>query len=241
MVKNSFKKLFSFYRVIFILCFMFQTFHLSADPIVIRGVDGTWLPVLVTSWTERNNGVILKPHKDIDPQTLRTKLLSKFPNLNIEIINRDLFFPSINTESLFSSIGGIDIGITLRTDSKSIFKDPHINIYREGGDKKTLTGDNIITAEVQEVSFNEDDGIVFIDIMIMERAPRGKFRRYFGRQRIKVVYTLKENGTIDKDNVRNKKFGKLLLLKEGSVFSFIPEDIDQSKAFIISDYSVKKF
>lgn len=237
MRKNNLKMKALFYIVLPFMFFFTMFMQLSAEPLVIKGVDGTWLPVLVSSWTEKNNGVFLKPIKNIDPQILRTKLLDKFPDMNIEIINEGIFFPSINTETLFSIVGGVDIGLNRPSESKTLWENPDIKILKKNQEKEPLTGEEVIEAKVNEVSFDEKKGEMHIAITITERASKGKFRRYFGRQLIKVVFNM-NNGVVDKNDPHNQKFGKLLLLKEGSSFSFIPKKTDPSKAFIISEYYI---
>ncbi len=238
MKKNSHRKILKFFFKTFFSLFIFiVSIQIYADPVVIKGVDGTWLPVLASSWSEKNNGVMLSPAKNIDPQTLRTKLLEAFPGMSIEIIGRNLFFPTVSVESLFSIIGGVDIGISLQTDEKAARNGG--NIILDTKTPKALSGDNVIESRVESISFNEDSGKMFIDITITGRASKGPFRRYFGRQRIKVAFEMKD-GTIDQDNPQNKKFAPLLLLKEGSTFSFIPEQVDSSRIFTISNFNIIK-
>jgi hypothetical protein len=226
-------------NIVLIFCFFLFSSTLSGDPVIIRGVDGTWLPVLVSSWIEKNNGVILKPVKDIDPQILRTKLLDSFPGMNIEIINRDLFFPSINAESLFSTIGSTDIGLSVKSESNTLSKNPDVAVHSDSEFLKPLRGDEVIKAEVEEISFDDEKGIMLLDISIIDRASTGKFKRYFGKQRLKVSFVLKEDGTVDREKNQNKFFSKILLLKKGSVLSFIPKEIDPSRSFVISSYYIE--
>jgi len=238
MKRNNFVKKEIICKTIVFLCLMFISKGLFAEPVVIKGVDGTWLPVLAESWIERNNGVVLKPKKNIEPLILRTKLIDRFPDMNIEIINRDLFFPSINIETLFSIIGNIDIDLQQPSEIKSLWADSNVKIIKKEDIKEPLSGDEVISSKVNSLSFDEEDGKMFIEITITERAGSGKFRRYFGKQKIVVLFALKD-GVVDQNNSQNKLNGRLLLLKEGSVLNFIPKEYDSSsKAFIISDFYI---
>ncbi|HNW82569.1 MAG TPA: hypothetical protein PKG52_06710 [bacterium] len=195
---------------------------LQADPLVIKGVDGTWLPVLASSWSEKNNGVLVIMQEKTDIAKLREKLSEMFPNLRIDISEKALFFNSTNIDSLFSLLNGAETDI----------KKPAIVIKGE----TMLVTDNSTTEPnpgemegvVESVSFDAPSGNMFINISV----PSGKMT-------LQVSYKMKD-GIADPDDEKNKFFGKLLLIRKGNHLIFTAVKTKGYKHQSIVNYSIKK-
>lgn len=82
---------------------------LSAKPFILKSVDGSWLPMIAQSWVAKNGGVLVKVAEGIKPNELRKEMLSKIPDLSIEILGKDLFFPTTTPDSLFEVLKNIDL------------------------------------------------------------------------------------------------------------------------------------
>lgn len=197
------------------------TYILNADPLIVKGVDGTWLPVLAASWSEKNNGVIVTLKESIDIEKVRAELSKIFPNLRIGISEKALFFSSTNIESLFSLLNGAETGILLpekKLPDSSILVVPE-NIELSPGQ---------IEGTVESVSYDSGSGFLFIKIS-------GKT----GKMTVQVTFRMKD-GKADTEDEKNRKFSRLLLVKKGNVIVFTPVKTSDSKFITMSDYLIRK-
>ena len=69
--KQKNKRQFLLFKTVFILFFVLCTFSAGAKPFVIRSVDGSWLPVIASSWSTKNGGVLVKISDGIKVSELR--------------------------------------------------------------------------------------------------------------------------------------------------------------------------
>ena len=221
-----------------VLVFLFFGVTLNADPIIIKGVDGSWIPVLAKSWNEKGGGVILEVVKDVDVAKIRTSLTELFPNMSIEIIGKTLFFSDTKVSSLFSILNGIDTGTSLSFIDKTLLQNQNSTIFKPQNTTK-LTGDNVIESKIEAISFNPEKTSLFLDIKITQRAAKGVFHRYYGKQRIVVTFAMKES-KIDSNNPRNLRFAPLLFLKKGNTLHFIPFRNKGDKLLTLTDFRVIK-
>jgi hypothetical protein len=208
---------------------------ISASPLIIKGVDGTWLPVLASSWSEKSGGVMLKPAEGVELVKLRKKLIDMFPDMTIEIINKNLFFPSTNIEALFSMLNNVDIGIPVKTDSYS--KETLDRPVRKSVDEFSAVKDELIEAVVENVVFEVEKGKLFLDVIITKRTKKGDFSKLYGKHRIAVAFKM-TNGIADAEDERNKYFGPLLFSKKGTKISFLPQSQETDRTVIISRFMI---
>ena len=209
---------------------------LTADPVVIKGVDGSWIPVLIQSWNEKGGGVILDPAEGVKISELRSKLIELFPNMSIEIIGKTLFFSSTNVNSLFSILNKIDTGIVLPSTGEKLLQKKDMPIFK----KKTeapLDKEKVIESTVTTTSFSKEKELFFIDVTITKRAEKGKFHRYYGRQRLAVPFVFKDS-IVDPENPKNIWGAPLLFLKKGDSLLFIPTRVKGKKLLRIEDFIV---
>lgn len=195
---------------------------LNADPLIVKGVDGTWLPVIASSWSERNNGVIVVLKENADIEKVRAKLLEAFPNLRIGVSGNALFFSSTNIESLFSLISGEETGIVL---PEKKLPDPSSRLIIPQNPE--LAPDEVEGA-VESLSFDTKTGHLFINIMTKT-----------GKMTLQIAYKMKD-GKSDTNDEKNKYLSRLLLLKKGNVIVFKPVRTAGSKFMSISDYLIRK-
>jgi hypothetical protein len=210
-------------------------FEVAASPMVIKGADGSWLPVIASSWSEKGGGVIVKTVEGVDLVSLRKNLTDIFPDITIEIINKSLFFPSTNIDDLFETIKNVDIGISVKafSFSKESLEKPVIKKVEQA----PLPKDELIEAVVHSVLFSAEEGKLVIDVIIKKRSKSGDFTRLNGKQKIIVMFKMKD-GAADSEDEKNRYFGTLILIKKGNIISFIPEKIESHRTISISSFLI---
>lgn len=196
---------------------------LQADPLVVKGVDGTWLPVLASSWSEKNNGVLVIMQEKTDVAKIREKLSEMFPNLKIDISEKALFFSSTNIDSLFLLLNGAETGINR---PEVVINGTEKMLAADTSPKETNPGET--EGVVESVSFDASSGNMFINIATSS-----------GKMTLQVSYKMKD-GIADPDDEKNNYFGKLLLIKKGSRLIFTAVKTKGYKFQSIANYSIKK-
>jgi hypothetical protein len=206
---------------------IFFSLTMTADPVVIKGVDGSWIPVLIQSWNEKGGGVLLEPAQGVKNSELRTKLIELFPNMSIEIIGNTLFFSSTNVTSLFNILNKVETGITLPSTGEKLLKNKDMPIFKKKPEKH-LDKEKVVESVVTATSFSKEKELFFIDILIKKRAEKGEFHRYYGRQRLAVPFTFKDS-VVDPQDPKNLRYAPLLFLKKDDKLNFIPKRIKGKK------------
>lgn len=238
MVKNAINTNSCFLKTLLAAILLSLSFSLQALPLVIRSVDNEWLPILAQSWEEKNGGVFVTIEKNIDIKKLReirNKISSQFPNTNIEIIGRRLFFPQVSVDTLFGYIMGVDLGFD---DLKRSSLNENSSLFaKKGADESRISKDELIQAVVEKVELGPEEGRLTLTVTIQQRAKAGNFTKLSGRVRIEYVFAKKDN-KIDETDEENKKFTPLLLMKKGDKISFIP--VKQEARILTISYFVNK-
>ena len=101
----------SLHGIVVLLFVMMLFSDICAKPFILKSVDGSWLPMIAQSWVAKNGGVLVKVADGIKPNELRKEMLSKIPDLSIEILGKDLFFPTTTPDSLFEVLKNIDLDV----------------------------------------------------------------------------------------------------------------------------------
>lgn len=215
-----------------------MSFSLSALPLVIKSVDNEWLPILAQSWEEKNGGVFVTIEKNIDAKKLReirNKISSQFPNTNVEIIGRRLFFTQVRVDTLFEYLKDVDLGFD--DLKRSTLNENSALFVKKGADESRISKDELIQAVVENVELEPETGRLSVIVKIQQKAKAGDFTRLNGRVRIEYVFA-KKDGKIDETNEENKKFTPLMLMKKGDKISFIP--VKQEARTLTISYFVNK-
>lgn len=205
------------FMIVISICYI-----LNAKPLIVKSVDGTWLPVIASTWREKNNGVIVVLKENADIEKVRAKLSETFPNLKIEISEKALFFSSTNIESLFSLLNGADTGVLI---SEKKLSDSSGRLVLPA---KTELAQNEIKGEVESVSFDEKTGHLFINIASAK-----------GKMTLQINYKMKD-GSADTSDEKNRYLSRLILLKKGNVIVFTPVKLTGYKFTSISNYTIEK-
>lgn len=109
----------------FILVTLYSPF-LFSDPLVIKGAEGSYIPVVAASWHEKDGGVLMELHEKAPPEDVRNAILEKWPSMNVEIFGKNLFFSSTEVDTLFSFIMGVDIPVSVVESPFSVLEDTEI-------------------------------------------------------------------------------------------------------------------
>ena len=163
-------------------------------------------------------------------------MLSKIPDLSIEILGNELFFPTTTINSLFESLKNIDLNVsetTAKRQTASGNSDMFVKKSGEISDK-----DEYIEASVENVAFDEKHERIVVSVKIQQRAKGGAFAKLYGKYRIEHLYKMK-NGVVDPSNAENMAYLPLIFLKNGSRILFVPEKNESRVLTIKPDFKIK--
>jgi|GEM_PF-1187153 hypothetical protein len=235
--KNQRNSLFSFIEIVAVLFVLLLFSALNAKPFILKSVDGSWLPMIAQSWVAKNGGVLVKIADGIKPNDLRKEMLLKMPDLSIEILGKELFFPTTTPDSLFEVLKNIDLDV-----SDAVMKQPTAAENSEMFVKKSADSvaskDEYTEAVVENVVFDEKNEKIILTVRIQQRAKTGMFPKLYGVYRIEHAYKMK-NDIIDPADVKNMAYLPLITAKKGSKITFIPEKLDSRILTIGPDFKIK--
>lgn len=232
--KNQRNSFFAIAAVLFVLLLFLD---LSAKPFILKSVDGSWLPMIAQSWTVKNGGVLVKIADGIKPNELRKEMLLKIPDLSIEILGKDLFFPTTNPDGLFEVLKNIDLDI-----SEALIKrqpsSENTEMFIKKSTENPASKDEYTEALVENVVFDEKNGKIILTVTIQQRAKTGMFPKLYGTYRIEHVFNMK-NDAVDPADGKNMAFIPLITAKKGSRIVFVPEKLDSRVLTIMPDFKIK--
>ena len=210
---------------------------LSAKPFILKSVDGSWLPMIAQSWVAKNGGVLVKVADGIKPNDLRKEMLLKIPDLSIEILGHDLFFPTTTPDSLFEVLKNIDLDV-----SEAVMKRPSTaessEMFVKKSSENPTAKEEYTEAVVENVVFDEKNEKIILTVRIQQRATAGMFPKLYGVYRIEHTYNMK-NDAVDPADGKNMAFLPLITAKKGSKITFIPEKLDSRVLTITPDFKIK--
>ena len=230
--KNSF-----FVKSAAFLVLFFLVVCADAMPFILKSVDGSWLPMIAQSWVAKNGGVLVKVTDGIKPGELRKEMLSKIPDLSIEILGKDLFFPTTTPDSLFELLKNIDFDVTEASVKRQTTPENSEMFVKKSSDNP-LSKDEYAEAVVENVVFDEKHEKIILTVKIQQRTKTGMFPKLYGIYKIEHVYKMK-NDIVDPSDVKNMAFLPLITAKKGSRITFIPEKLDSRILTITSDFKIK--
>lgn len=176
------------YLFFFALCSF--CFLLKADPLLIKGADGEYLPVLAEGWIEKDGGVLLNVNDKVDLALLKEALIKRFPGMGIEVIGRNVFFSAVTKQTLFPILAGFDTGISSRRDPFAALYDAKKDEILLESTRKTARSDGkgLIEATVNILEMDGIAGYATVEILINKNRSTGTYRRLRGRRRLKVYF-----------------------------------------------------
>ena len=238
-LKKQRNSLFSFAGTAVLAVVLLLFSDLGAKPFILKSVDGSWLPMIAQSWVAKNGGVLVKVADGIKPNELRKEMLSKIPDLSIEILksSNDLYFPTTNIDGLFEVLKNIDIDVSGIT-AKQLNNYDNSDMFVKKSAENTVPKDEYTEAVVENVVFDEKSEKIVLTVKIQQRAKSGMFPRLYGIYRIEHVYKMK-NDIVDPADSKNMVFLPLITAKKGSKITFIPEKLDSRILTITPDFKIK--
>lgn len=223
---------------IVVLLFVMMLFSdICAKPFILKSVDGSWLPMIAQSWVAKNGGVLVKVADGIKPNELRKEMLSKIPDLSIEILGKDLFFPTTTPDSLFEVLKNIDLDVAEAVVKRQAAAETSEMFVKKSAESPALK-DEYVEAVVENVVFDEKSEKIVLTIRIQQRAKTGMFPKLYGVYKIEHAYKMK-NDIVDPADVKNMAFLPLITVKKGSKITFVPEKLDARILTITPDFKIK--
>lgn len=216
---------------------------LAADPLVVRGADGSYLPLLAEEWRAVKNGVFLKIRKGIDLGTLKDRLIEKFPEQTVEIRNEQIFFASIDEDALLHLIAGVDVGIAFPQKPLAVLrekKDLPDNLFLPPEQRAKKMLGEFIEAEIISLSFSGIDGLVKAEVMIKATPTSGEFAKLKGAIKIKAFFKMKKK-RVDVEDESNLRKSDLLIVQPKSLIYLRLEKKDTDEAYLVSEAHLKKY
>ena len=235
-LKNQRNSLFSLAGIAAFAFFILLFSDMLAKPFILKSVDGSWLPMIAQSWVAKNGGVLVKVADGIKPNDLRREMLAQMPDLSIEILGKDLFFPTTTPDSLFELLKNIDIDVAEAGMRRQSMAETSEMFVKKSGENTSK--DEYTEAVVENVVFDEKNEKIILTVRIQQRAKTGMFPKLYGIYRIEHTYKMK-NDIVDPTDVKNMAFLPLITAKKGSKITFIPEKLDSRILTITPDFKIK--
>ncbi len=234
--KNQRNSLFSLAGIA-VFAFVILLFSdIFAKPFILKSVDGSWLPMIAQSWVAKNGGVLVKVADGIKLNDLRKEMLAQMPDLSIEILGKDLFFPTTTPDSLFELLKNIDLDVAEAGVRRQSMAETSEMFVKKSGENTSK--DEYTEAVVENVVFDEKNEKIILTVRIQQRAKTGMFPKLYGVYRIEHTYKMK-NDIVDPADVKNMAFLPLITAKKGSKITFIPEKLDSRILTITPDFKIK--
>lgn len=238
--KNQRNSLFSFAEIA-VLAVLFLLFSdISAKPFILKSVDGSWLPMIAQSWVAKNGGVLVKVADGIKVSELRQEMLSKTKELNIvlsiEILGKELFFPTTTPDGLFELLKDIDLDVA--DSGRKQMTAESSEMFQKKSAENPAVKDEYTEAAVESINFDEKHEKIIILVKILQRAKSGAFIKLYGKYKIEHSFK-KKDGIIDPSDAENMAFLPLITVKKGSKVLFIPEKNESRVLTIKPDFKIK--
>ncbi|MBQ3367303.1 hypothetical protein IJG44_00205 [bacterium] len=234
--KNQRNSLFSLAGIAVFAFIILLFSDIFAKPFILKSVDGSWLPMIAQSWVAKNGGVLVKVADGIKPNDLRKEMLAQMPDLSIEILGKDLFFPTTTPDSLFELLKNIDLDVAEAGVRRQSMAETSEMFVKKSGENTSR--DEYTEAVVENVVFDEKNEKIILTVRIQQRAKTGMFPKLYGVYRIEHTYKMK-NDIVDPADVKNMAFLPLITAKKGSKITFIPEKLDSRILTITPDFKIK--
>jgi len=220
----------------FLVLFLLVVCVDAKQPFVLKSVDGSWLPMIAQSWVAKNGGVLVKVADGIKLNDLRKEMLTQIPDLSVEILGKDLFFPTTTPDSLFELLKNIELDVAEVSMKRQTPADSEMFVKKSA--ENPASKDEYTEAIVENVVFDEKNEKIVLTVKIQQRAKTGMFPKLYGIYRIEHTYKMK-NDIVDPADVKNMAFLPLITAKKGSKITFVPEKLDSRVLTITPDFKIK--
>ncbi len=220
----------------FLVLFLLVVCVDAKQAFVLKSVDGSWLPMIAQSWVAKNGGVLVKVADGIKLNDLRKEMLSQIPDLSIEILGKDLFFPTTTPDSLFELLKNVELDVAEVSMKRQTPADSEMFVKKSSDNPASK--DEYTEAIVENVVFDEKNEKIVLTVKIQQRAKTGMFPKLYGIYRIEHTYKMK-NDIVDPADVKNMAFLPLITAKKGSKITFVPEKLDSRVLTITPDFKIK--
>jgi len=227
--------------VVSVILLLLSASTLIADPLVIKGADGSWLPVLAREWHEKSDGVLISFETKEKSKIVRNTLLNSFPEIDIERHGKALFFPQTSLYSLFNRLSSIDFKVVAqRIDTLEILKKGWDSPLLRNQDANRITT-SMILGRILATSIDAKTGIVSLTVRITKRTKEGDWKKIRGTKKLQINFAMK-NGVADPNNSQNRAKADVLFAKKDDIIAFLPASKDKKSGIITvkSLYSTPK-
>ena len=217
--------------VVSVILLLLGASTLSADPLVIKGADGSWLPVLAREWHEKSGGVLISIETKEKSKIVRNTLLNNFPEMDIEIHGNALFFPQTSLYSLFNRVSHIDFKtVAQRTDTLEILKKGwNKPLLRNQSPRRITTA--MILGRILATSIDTKTGTVSLTVWVTQRAKDGDWKKIRGTKKLHMTFVMKD-GVADPNNSQNRAKADVLFAKKDDIIAFSPASKDEKSGVI---------
>lgn len=216
---------------------------LRADPLLVKGADGTYLPILAESWVVKGGGVLIKIKKGLDAAALKEKLAEKLPDQTVELRNGGIFFASVELDALLHAVAGIDTGTTQKFDPIALLREKKetADTITTALERKEIVGaDEFAEAELQSIVFSGTDGLAKFDVTVRIGPASGEFTKLKGPIKAKALFKMKKRSA-DIEDEDNQRKGDLLIARPKSLIYLRLEKKEEDGTYLVTEAHLKKY
>ncbi len=229
--------------IFFLLCIIAAAVTLRADPLLVKGADGTYLPVLAESWNLKGGGVLIKLKKGLNTAAIKEKLAEKLPDQTVELRLGGIYFASVEQETLLGAVAGVDTGVSLKNDPLALLREKKetaepLTVPIEL--RQTAGADEMAEAEISAVSFSGLDGLMKIDAVVRFGPKTGEFSKLKGPVKAVAFFKMKKNAA-DIDDEDNQRKSDLLVVRPKSLVLIKIEKKEEDGAYLVTEAHLKKY
>jgi len=216
---------------------------LWADPLLVKGADGTYLPILAESWGIKGGGVLVRIKKGVDAAAVKERLAEKLPDQTVELRSGNIFFASVELDALLHAVAGVDTGIALKFDPIALLrekKETADSITASPDQKEIVGADEFAEAELQSVSFSGIDGLAKLEVTVRVGPAAGEFMKLKGPIKAKALFKMKKKSA-DIDDEDNQRKADLLVARPKSLIYLRLDKKEEDGTYLVTEAHLKKY
>ena len=216
---------------------------LRADPLLVKGADGTYLPILAESWSVKGGGVLVKVKKGLDATAIKEKLAEKLPDQTVELRPGGIYFASVEQDALLLAEAGIDTGVPLKGDPLSLLREKKETadpITAPIEQRSPVGVDEMVEAEMTAMTFSGIDGLMKFDAMVRVGPKSGDFSKLKGPIKAVAFFKMKKK-LADPEDEENQRKAPLLIARPKSIFLLKIEKKEEDGTYLVTEAHLKKY